>query len=102
MYAPAGSLVLWDNRIPHATADTLAGNDTREVIYTAFLPAIPLNIAYGEEQWKRLCRNYPPCFVQANKLEKSDRNFDIKELTLEQAKLLGATHNKRDKNRSKS
>ena len=36
---PAGSIVLWDNRIPHATCDQLLNNDTREVIYFSFLPA---------------------------------------------------------------
>jgi hypothetical protein len=48
--APKGSLVCWDNRIPHATSNILAGSDTREVVYVGWLPNIPLNEKYCQEQ----------------------------------------------------
>jgi ectoine hydroxylase-related dioxygenase (phytanoyl-CoA dioxygenase family) len=43
VYAPRGSMVLWDYRLPHATSEVLAGNDSREVVYVGFLPSIEIN-----------------------------------------------------------
>ncbi len=34
--APKGSLVCWDNRLPHATCASLDGNDSREVVFVGF------------------------------------------------------------------
>jgi hypothetical protein len=60
VYAPAGSLVCWDNRTPHATCDVLSGNDSREVVYTSFLPDCDLNRQYAQEQWTAMTRGQPP------------------------------------------
>jgi hypothetical protein len=60
VYAPAGSLVCWDNHIPHATCDLLSGNDSREVVYTSFLPDCDLNRQYAQDQWTALTKNRPP------------------------------------------
>lgn len=38
---PAGSLVVWDNRLPHATCEKLSRFDSREVIYMSYIPNIP-------------------------------------------------------------
>ena len=38
-----GCAVLWDWRTPHQTAAEHPGPDTREVVYTSFLPDIPIN-----------------------------------------------------------
>jgi len=69
--APAGSMVLWDRRIPHATTaqlnkrDTQDTPDTREVVYAQFLPDVRLNRRYAEEkQWRELIDG------------KSDRDWD--------------------------
>lgn len=50
----AGDIVLWDWRIPHANATHHVGTRAREVVYTGFLPAVPLNAAYATEQLRRL------------------------------------------------
>lgn len=49
----AGSLVLWDWRIPHANAYHHYGEMPREVVYTEFLPDVELNRRYAEEQLTR-------------------------------------------------
>lgn len=43
VYAPRGSLVLWDSRLPHSTSDILEGCDSREVVYMGFLPSTDIN-----------------------------------------------------------
>jgi len=66
VYAPAGSLVCWDNRTPHATCDVLSGHDSREVVYASFLPDCDLNRHYAREQWRALTqRQPPPAFLDA-------------------------------------
>jgi len=54
--APSGAMVLWDNRLPHATCERLNTGDTREVVYTQFLPNIALNRSCSEEQWRQMMR----------------------------------------------
>lgn len=87
VYAPAGSLVLWDSRLPHSTSDTLGGYDSREVVYSGFLPDIPLNRAYVTDQRGKLLSNrytkYGPQDISA------DRDWEVEELTAEQREALG-------------
>jgi len=53
--APAGSMILWDARLPHATAPSLREGVTREVVYTGFLPNVAVNRRYSAEiQMQRL------------------------------------------------
>lgn len=88
--APAGSMVFWDNRLPHATASKLAGHDTREVVYTGFLPDVPLNRVYISKQLAAMRANKPPpAYEEHNKAEKCDRNWVDTQLTSEQKDLLG-------------
>lgn len=85
--APAGSLVCWDNRLPHATADHLVSLDTREVVYTGWLPKTKLNIKYMETQLKHIEQNIaPPAYKQDG--THVDRNWDWSDLTMLQKKLL--------------
>lgn len=85
---PAGSLVLWDNRIPHATCDKLSGYDTREVIYLSYIPNVPLNIKYIKSQSENLIKNIqPPSYLKDETLN-VDRNYDVKELSNFQRKML--------------
>jgi hypothetical protein len=48
--APAGSVVVWDNRLPHATAPHHVGRDSREAVFLTYLPAIPRNRNYADRQ----------------------------------------------------
>ena len=87
--APAGSVILWDNRLPHATAAYLSGADTREVIYTGFLPATRNNKAYVAEQAAALENNKaPPAYKEAGE-EVADRDWDFNILNATQRDLLG-------------
>ena len=67
--APRGSLVFWDNRLPHATFHKLGGFDTREVIFIGFMPEIDLNKKYCENQLKNIKKNiYPPAYLKDPKI----------------------------------
>eukprot|EP00281_Chroomonas_sp_CCMP1168_P030049 CAMPEP_0206244938 /NCGR_PEP_ID=MMETSP0047_2-20121206/18432_1 /ASSEMBLY_ACC=CAM_ASM_000192 /TAXON_ID=195065 /ORGANISM="Chroomonas mesostigmatica_cf, Strain CCMP1168" /LENGTH=123 /DNA_ID=CAMNT_0053670207 /DNA_START=31 /DNA_END=402 /DNA_ORIENTATION=+ len=57
---PRGSMVLWDWRIPHKNADQHYGDVPRSVIYTGYLPNVPLNRAYAEEQLENYYKGIPP------------------------------------------
>ena len=87
--APAGSMVFWDNRLPHATASKLAGHDTREVVYTGFLPDVPLNRSYVSRQLAALRANKPPPAYEEHNETKGDRNWEETQLTAEQKEMLG-------------
>jgi hypothetical protein len=67
--ASKGSLICWDNRLPHATASNNFQQDTREVLYGGLLlPNVPLNIKYHQEQLKCLENNlYPPAYAKDGK-----------------------------------
>jgi hypothetical protein len=66
---PAGALVLWDNRLPHATCEKLAGYDTREVIYMSYIPNVSINVKYIQEQAIHLKKNIqPPSYYKINDL----------------------------------
>jgi hypothetical protein len=84
----AGSVVFWDNRLPHATAQKLTSRDTREVVYCGFLPLVPLNVQCIQDQLVALRQNVePPLF--ASGVVAADRNWEFAELTDEQRQLLG-------------
>lgn len=89
IYAPAGSLVCWDNRLPHATCDFLNGDDTREVIYMTFIPNVKLNMEYHKKQLLHLSKNiYPPYYCDDPSI-KCNRDWDFpKDLNEEQRKIL--------------
>ena len=46
----AGSVVFWDNRLPHANAYRHNGSVPRVVVYCSFLPYVDLNRRYAENQ----------------------------------------------------
>ena len=46
----AGDMVCWDYRIPHSNSRFNNKNEPREVIYVGFLPDIPINRAYVQQQ----------------------------------------------------
>ena len=51
----AGSVVFWDNRIPHANAYRHNGTEPRAVVYCSFLPDVAVNQGYVQDQlvkWK--------------------------------------------------
>lgn len=90
IYAPKGSLVFWDNRLPHATSDKLISNDTREVIYTGFLPDTTLNRSYIAKQRLALEKNFPPpAYVESNPKETVDRDWLFTEFSDDQLNRLG-------------
>ena len=62
----AGSLVLWDNRIPHANSKVHEGNSPREVLYVSLLPKVKQNMNYVEDQLVRFKEgSLPSDFWQA-------------------------------------
>eukprot|EP00940_MAST-03C_sp_MAST-3C-sp2_P001431 g1431.t1 len=58
---PAGAAVFWDQRIVHANSLRNAGNEPRAVVYGGFLPRVPRNIAYAQEQLRRARAYLPQC-----------------------------------------
>lgn len=87
--APAGSLVIWNNNLPHATCENLNLNDTREVIYLSYLPTnVPQNIKYWKEQLKNFVINIAsPSYNDTN--NQVDRNYSVGDLNIFQKQLLG-------------
>lgn len=58
--ARAGSVVFFDNRIPHANSYLHNGDNPRCVVYCSFLPDVPLNRDYATRQLAKWKRNDPP------------------------------------------
>jgi hypothetical protein len=88
VYAPKGSLVLWDSRIPHATCDRLLGGDSREVIYTGFLPNTAINRHFIDIQREAIDSNKYPLYGPKHGGD-ADKDWEIHELTEEQKMRLG-------------
>ena len=86
MIAPRGSLVLWDSRLPHATCEVLAGWDSREVVYTGFLPSTEINRRFVAAQAQAVRANVYPMYGPQGE---ADRDWVEEELTPEQRRLLG-------------
>lgn len=92
VYAPKGSLVLWDSRLPHATCDRLEGFDTREVVYTGFLPNTELNRRFVQEQKEHIQRNEYPLYGPRGGDDgaiSADKDWTLDELSVEQRIRLG-------------
>jgi len=88
---PAGSLVMWDNRLPHATCKKLANFDSREVIYMSYIPNVPLNVSYGKQQKEHFLQNKkPPAYIGSDDFT-IDRNYEVNDLTDIQKKILDIT-----------
>lgn len=68
VFVTAGSIILWDNRLPHGTAEHHYGPDSREVLFMTFLPNIPRNMNYAHHQLENY-RNgiVPPDFSRGRK-----------------------------------
>jgi hypothetical protein len=56
----AGSVVFWDNRLPHANAYRHNGSIPRAVVYCSFLPGIALNERYARHQLERWLHGRTP------------------------------------------
>lgn len=56
----SGSAVFWDNRIPHANAYRHEGTEPRVVVYTSFLPNIPINRQYALQQLQQMRQGQRP------------------------------------------
>jgi hypothetical protein len=52
--APPGSLVVWDNRLPHCTTTTCDNPLGRKVVYGSWLPPVEINRKYVERQRENL------------------------------------------------
>lgn len=87
VYAPKGSLVMWDNRLAHGTCEKLSGFDSREVVYTGFLPNTEINRSYIDHQLRAIRNNVYPMYGPQGYL--ADRDWNESELTMQQRKLLG-------------
>lgn len=86
--APKGSLVCWDNKLPHATCHKLDGFDTREVVYVGFMPDIEINKTYCQKQLYNIKANIPPpMYLDGRNL--ADRNWTDNDLSKSQLRMLG-------------
>jgi len=87
--APRGSLVCWDNRLPHATCEHLSGFDTREVVYCGFIPHTEINAKYIQQQREVIGMNKaPPAYASSDDKETVDRDWDINDLSVGQRNAL--------------
>ena len=77
-----GSVVFWDNRLPHQTCNLLESVDSREVIYFSYIPDVQMNKIYFKKQYENIINNVPPPSYNKSD-EKVDRNWDIKKLDTE-------------------
>jgi hypothetical protein len=84
----AGSIVFWDNRLPHATAQKLTSRDTREVVYVGLVPLVPLNVQCIQDQAVAIRQNIEPP-LYCDQVVAADRDWELDELTDEQRDLLG-------------
>jgi hypothetical protein len=82
---PAGSLVLWDSRLPHATCERLAGYDSREVVYMSYIPNIDLNVKYWKNQAMHFKKNVAPDGTNVV----VDRKYEVDDLSEYERELLG-------------
>ncbi|DAZ98396.1 TPA: hypothetical protein N0F65_000110 [Lagenidium giganteum] len=73
----AGSVIFFDWRLPHANSYKHVGSTPREVIYSGFLPRVPMNQRYAEEQLRRYSlRLLPTDHWQKNDEDKTvDEHF---------------------------
>lgn len=79
--APRGSVVFWDNRLPHKTCDKLTSFDTREVIYFSYLPSVQINKLYCEQQYNNIQKNiYPPSYHDSKNYQIADRDWSLDKL----------------------
>lgn len=76
--APKGSVVFWDNRLPHKTCDKLNKYDTREVIYFSYIPNVEINKVYCLHQYNNIVKNiYPPSYIDDLNLSTADRDWSL-------------------------
>lgn len=69
---PAGSVVYWDNHLPHATCRKLTSRDSREVFLFSYIPDIPLNRDYYKRQQEHKAAGLqPPAFYKGKGKSKS-------------------------------
>jgi Protein of unknown function (DUF1479) len=97
----AGSVVFWDNRIPHANAYRHDGNEPRVVVYCSFLPNVAINRRYALQQLARWKRGLNPIdqWIQQSDDQKDYEHDDtvvqeeteqrLQAMTLFERKLLG-------------
>jgi hypothetical protein len=87
--APAGSLVIWHNNLPHSTCEKLESYDTREVIYLTYIPTnIETNVKYWKDQAKNFIANIPPPSYNDDN-NQVDRTYSLDELNDFQKQILG-------------
>lgn len=87
--APAGSLVIWNNNLPHATCEKLESYDTREVIFLTYLPTnIATNVKYWKDQKTNFIANIPPPSYNSEN-NQIDRDYSLAELNEFQKQILG-------------
>jgi len=80
-----GSVVYWDNRLPHKTCELLEVDDSREVIYFSYLPNVSYNIEYLKKQYDHIKKNIlPPSFCLSDDMKiAADRNWSLDKLNNE-------------------
>ena len=88
---PAGSVVMWDTRIPHANAYRHDGETPRAVVYTSFLPAdIAINQQYAQEQLRKWQRGILPTDQWVNSSSTTKQEEDEEGTDKDAEETLGA------------
>jgi hypothetical protein len=87
----AGSVIFFDWRIPHANSYKHLGHIPREVIYTGFLPDIPMNQAYAKEQLRRYAKRLLPAdhWQKSNEEKRVDEFFSTHFFSALGSRLMG-------------
>ena len=85
----AGSMVLWDNRIPHANSRRHMGSEPRKVIYISCLPSVACNVEYIAEQRKRYNEGHLPVDFWHNQKEAAIQRCEYDFSDLGRAMFLG-------------
>jgi len=58
-----GSVICWDWRLPHANSQYNNGESPREVVYTGFLPDVPVNRRFSKAQYENYQKGALPNHV---------------------------------------
>lgn len=90
IHCEAGSVILFDWRIPHANSYKHTGTVPREVVYTGLLPNVPENQRYAQEQLRRYAlRLLPADHWRKGESQQVDEHFSDHTFSALGSRLIG-------------